>query len=340
MSVIKHMKDKIKYLFLQYYHNRSSRKELEDFFHIINSAKYDQEISDLIKLVYDEIKQTEPSLTYIDNEGNLVLREPDWIKEDANRDNVKPLRKRTAYLVAASFLILFSAGIWFWKSNAGKNITDQALIKQYTVRAEHKYILLSDSSQIWLNASTTLDYPEAFGAKKREVWLNGEAFFDIKHADKIPFIIHTGKVTTTVLGTAFNIKAYSGQHTIVVSVKRGKVSVLSQDKVVATLTPGQEVKVNMDANKLTQQTEKALNANDVGNWQQGYLSYDDETVQEVINDLQRVYNVDIKLTNDSIKNEVITTAFKRDIGPQKALEILSALTDAKLRVGNNGFTLN
>jgi transmembrane sensor len=335
------MKDKIKYLFLQYYHNRSSRKELEDFFHIINSAKYDQEISELVKMVYDEIKQTEPSLTYIDDQGNLVLKEPDWIHEQQANANIKPIRKRYPYLIAASVLILLGISvIWLLKPGNSNTLTNAALVKQFTERSEHKEITLDDSTVIQLNASSTISFPEKFAKDKREVWLSGEAFFDVKHADKWPFIIHTGKVTTTVLGTAFNIKAYPGQQNIVVSVKRGKVSVLKENELVATLIYGQEVKVSENA-ATAKKVEKTLPVTDVGNWQQGYLSYDDEPLQEVINDLQRVYNVDISLKRTDLKNTVITTSFTRDIGPKKALEILSNLTDTKLHTdNNNGFTLN
>ncbi|OCX52792.1 hypothetical protein BEL04_00195 [Mucilaginibacter sp. PPCGB 2223] len=332
------MKDKIKYLFLQYYHNRSSRRELEDFFHIVNSAKHDQEISELVKQVYDEIKLAEPSLTYINDEGQLVLREPDWLQEPDAK--IKPIRKHYPLLIAASVLLLIGIGtLWFYKSGTPGNFADHALVKQFTERSEHKDITLDDGTHIQLNASSTLQFPEVFAKNKREVWLSGEAFFDVKHADKWPFIIHTGKVVTTVLGTAFNIKAYPGQQQIVVSVKRGKVSVLKENQLVAMLIYGQEVKVNTDAVTL-KKTEKTLNTEDVGNWQQGYLSYDDEPLQEVINDLERVYNVDITLKRDNLKNTVITTSFKRDIGPARALQILSSLTDTKVQVMNNQFTLN
>ncbi len=62
---------------------------------------------------------------------------------------------------------------------------------------------------MWLNAESTLEFPENFNKTKREVYLKGEAYFDVKHADKIPFIIYTGEVTTEVLGTAFNIQSLS-----------------------------------------------------------------------------------------------------------------------------------
>src|SRR5439155_2315167 len=104
---------------------------------------------------------------------------------------------------------------------------------------EQKYLLLPDSTQVWLNAASSLEFPEAFQSGKREVYLVGEAFFDVKHAENRPFIIHTGNVTTRVVGTAFNIKGYPDQPDVIVSVKRGKVQVSKNEKLVATLTVGQ-----------------------------------------------------------------------------------------------------
>ena len=116
--------------------------------------------------------------------------------------------------------------------------------KTSTERAEYKYILLPDSTQVWLNAGSTLDYPEHFDETTREVTLTGEAYFDVKHAAEHPFIIHTGQIQTTVLGTAFNINAYTDRSNIQVSVSRGKVKVSRGDQLIATLVKGQEVKVS------------------------------------------------------------------------------------------------
>ena len=118
--------------------------------------------------------------------------------------------------------------------------------KTSTERAEYKYILLPDSTQVWLNAGSTLDYPEHFDEATREVTLVGEAYFDVKHAAEHPFIIHTGQIQTTVLGTAFNINAYTDRSNIQVSVSRGKVKVSRGDQLIAMLVKGQEVKVSQN----------------------------------------------------------------------------------------------
>jgi transmembrane sensor len=204
--------------------------------------------------------------------------------------------------------------------------------KTSTERAEYKYILLPDSTQVWLNAGSTLEYPENFDKTAREVILSGEAYFDVKHAAEHPFIIHTGKIMTTVLGTAFNINAYADRFNIKVSVSRGKVKVSRGDRLLATLVKDQEIKVSKSEN---QSPQKVISTNSVAAWQQGNMVYDDETLGEIIADLERVYNVNIQLTVSRMSSLQVTTRFRRELGISQALEILCKLTDSHL-VQKNG----
>ncbi|HEY0668491.1 MAG TPA: FecR domain-containing protein [Sphingobacteriaceae bacterium] len=332
------MKERITYLFIQYYNNRSTRKELEEFFRIINNAKHDEEINSLIKNAYDEIKQNNPSLTYINEEGKLVLQEPDWLYETISDVPINEKSRRpVVWAIAASVFLLISIGITFWKFNSSST-SELIVVKKFTERTEHKYLLLSDSTQVWLNASTTIKYPENFNKKRREVYLTGEAYFDVKHADKIPFVIHTGDVTTVVLGTAFNIKAYKGQQNITVSVKRGKVRVIQKNKVISTLIKGQEVKIGKGI-KHRKIIEKEGDANKIGAWQYGYLTYEDEYFADIMSDFQRIYNVEIKIENESLNRVVVTTSLDRTIGVQKALQVLCELTDSDLVVTDNQYII-
>lgn len=331
------MKDRITYLFMQYYTNKSTRQELEEFFKMVNAAKHDKEINELIKTVYEEIKKNNPSFTYIDEAGKLVLQEPEWLHNPETATVVMSVKRKQlpVWIAAASILLAVFAAVFFWQTRPG--VTEVSVVQKFTERAEHKFLLLSDSTQVWLNASSTINYPEKFDEKKREVYLNGEAYFDVKHADKIPFVIHTGDVSTVVLGTAFNIKAYEGQQHVTVSVKRGKVQVLKQDKVISTLVKGQEVKINKK--DLQQPADKVIENNNAGSWQYGYLAYEDENFGDIIGDMERVYNTEIIVMNSQLKNIMITTSFNRDIGARKALEILCELTDSKLEIRNNQYLI-
>jgi transmembrane sensor len=335
------MKDRVKYLFIQYYHNRSSRNELDEFFRIVRSARHDARLSELIKEIYEELKQAEPSLTYINEDGELVLKEPVWY----NTENTPGAKIFTlpGKLIAAclAIFLLVGAGLYGLNYYKDNQTTIAVNIQKFTDRGQQMHIILSDSTSITLNASSSITYPEKFTGKIREVTLKGEAFFDVKHADKVPFIIRTGKITTTVLGTAFNIKAYGDLSNFSISVKRGKVSVLSNKKVLTTLIKGESAIIDQSTQLVDNHVVKSTaNLNNIGAWQQGYLVFDDETLGDIVSDLERIYNVNITLKNPQLKNVLITSAFKRDIGAAHALSIICDLTDTHLVLNKQQFIIN
>lgn len=240
---------------------------------------------------------------------------------------------RPVLSVAAAILVLVIAGAaWMLLEKpkqqpvAVNKPVNQSRVTKETHRSEYKYLLLPDSTQVWLNAASTLEFPETFGNKKREVYLKGEAYFDVKHADKIPFIIYTGHVSTEVLGTAFNIKAYPDLEKITVSVKRGKVKVNYENEQVAMLTRGEQVSIGSRDKKIK---EKSIREEDSSAWHEGNLVYDDYSVADILNDLERIYDVKINVVAPEIKQMRVSTSFKREYGVETALEILCRLTDTR-----------
>jgi ferric-dicitrate binding protein FerR (iron transport regulator) len=213
----------------------------------------------------------------------------------------------------------------------------ESSVRKFTQRAEQKYILLPDSTQVWLNVASSIEFPETFQPGKREVYLVGEAFFDVKHAADMPFLIHTGNVTTRVLGTAFNIKAYPDQPDIIVSVKRGKVQVSKNENLVATLIMGQQVTVTAAAQRAEVQP---ASESKVAEWTTGRLSFTSRPLIDIVKDLERNYNVSIELAAPSLEQEVVTTSFRRDIGVEEALDILCGLTNTRLRKENGTYMIS
>ena len=330
------MEERLNYLFTQYLNNTSSQKELEEFFEYIRRTKTDNDLRALIRKVYDEIKKTHPSLAYVDGYGKLVFNEP--VQPGTNSFPGRPRKKKLIRVVPIAIFVLVGAGaVWLYTGTSKKQptITSIAsLTKKFTERKEQRYLLLPVSTQVWLNAASSLEFPDEFKENKREVYLTGEAFFDVKHADNIPFLIHTKNVITTVVGTAFNIKAYPDQKVIIVSVSRGKVKVSRNDQLIATLTKGQQVKVNNTKDKEVV-IEKEVAVEKINSWQQGDLVYDDMAFEDIVKDLQNVFNVEIKIEDPAIRQLNITTSFNRDIGAQKAVTILCRFTKKQL-INENG----
>jgi transmembrane sensor len=304
------MEDRLKYLFKRYLENTCSQKELDEFFGCIHQAERDEVLSQLIRQVYSDLKINEPNTTYVNEKGRLILNEPEWVGQYESKVKIKKSKFRLAAVRVAAVLVI-TAGIWWMnRHEGGEKIPSTpfvSLTKKNTNRSESKFILLEDSSRIWLNASSSLEFPDQFDAAKREVFLSGEAYFDIKHADKIPFIIHTGDVSTTVLGTAFNIKAYPGQKNITISVSRGKVKITRKDGWETTLTKGQQLKLNEEQEEAT---EKNIPAEKIAAWQQGNIVFEDETMEDIISDMERIYNVTIYISHQTLDGVKISTSFR------------------------------
>jgi transmembrane sensor len=322
------MEERLRYLFQRYVDNTCTRKEFEEFLSYVSDAGHDEAVRALIKKVYEDTGQNACSHTWVDESGNLILTNKKWPGEKPGGGSSN--RKKLLSVLAIAACLLVAIVYIYTRQNPATEtnvLAATSLTHKSTARSEYKYVLLPDSTQVWLNAESRLDFPQQFNGKQRVVRLSGEAYFDVKHADKIPFIIQTGKVTTTVLGTAFNIKAYPGQKNVIVSVSRGKVKVNFDDKEVATLVKGQRVKVS---NTDMRMVEKKPVVDEPASWQQGLLAYDDETIAEIIADLERVYDVSIRVTNEAVREMRVSTRFEREKGVEQALQVLSKLTETVL----------
>jgi ferric-dicitrate binding protein FerR (iron transport regulator) len=258
--------------------------------------------------------------------GNVVNTDKVGYEKDRPIGKVIRLYRWSANVAV---LLLVGLGIYFLMNRLlpatpkGNDVMHYQVVS--TARSNQKKVVLPDGSQVWLNAASTIRYPDSFGSQERSVELYGEAWFDVQHDEQVPFIIHTGNITTRVIGTAFDIKAYPGQQNRIISVQRGKVNVMAGDKILATLEKGRQVRIIGTVCEV-----RDIDTVSVAAWKLGNLYYKDESFGDIIADLQRVFKDSIQIKNNSLKAIVTTEAFNKDIGLHKALEILCNITDGRL----------
>lgn len=240
-------------------------------------------------------------------------------------------RKRwsaTVAWTAAACLLLVGAALLFvvTKNSSRSNIiasTPKAIQKS----ANHKYLKLADGSKVLLNDSSLLTYPEAFSGNTREVTLTGEAFFDIQHDPKHPFIIHTGELTTTVLGTAFNIKAFKKDHKVTVTVTRGKVRVQKGEQLLAVLTPDQQVIYDIPA---ARHIQEAVNADKILSWKEYDLIMDDVTLEEAAMRIGKQYGKKVRFVNDKPKDCRFSASFLNRNTLDQVLNVVGQITNTTI----------
>jgi len=185
-------------------------------------------------------------------------------KEKGRIVQMRPWR-RVLQIAAMSVFII--GAYWLW-NNTATNAADEFVAFQ-TYENENKEIELPDGSKIWLNENSSIRYAADF--QKRDVTLNGEAFFEVARMEDSPFEISSGGATTRVLGTSFNIRAYPDEAQVELTVKTGKVAFSDEKKTdTKILTAGEAANYEKEAKKVLE--SPALEANALA-WQTKTLAF-------------------------------------------------------------------
>lgn len=182
--------------------------------------------------------------------------------------------------------------------------------------------ILPDGTMIYLNAGSEIKYDVNTNSKTREVFINGEAWFDVEHNEKRPFIVHTPYYDVKVLGTQFNIKTYEDEETTVTTLEEGAVQVLSSTKLKLqediVLKPGEQLIYNKRTRKLY------LNEVDTRlytSWKENKLIFLEMSFGDLVKLLERRYGVNILVADKSLLKERYTGTIKNET----ILEILNII---------------
>lgn len=178
-----------------------------------------------------------------------------------------------------------------------------------------------DGSKIWLNAGSTVRLDKNFSGKTREVYLQGEAFFDVVHDARKPFVIHTGEITTQVLGTAFNVSAYP-QNEISVVVLKGLVGVKDEHRLLGLVKPDQQLKYDR---KTSTSSSGQINARLVTSWMRNELQLNNVSMGDAAETLARWYNVKIVFNDASLKGSSFTASFSNGTPLKQVMGIISKI---------------
>lgn len=209
------------------------------------------------------------------------------------------------------------------KYTAKSNIEYQTI---KTPRGKDFHIILSDGTEVWLNTESCLKFPNIFTEEERRVILKGEAFFNVAHNEKCPFIVCTEGIDTKVLGTKFNVCSYNEEQRHLTLVE-GKVEVnnnISQESAI--LSPGQNI---------TYDSENKAQINEVNTaaytaWTEGMFYFEDKPLKEIMSTIGRWYNVDIFFENEDLYNITLNFWASRNSSINDAITLLNDLGKVKI----------
>lgn len=303
----------------------SEFKSLDDLMNIKFSSKFSPQQNKIEKSwekLYEKIQQPDPLPIQI--------------------VSLKPNRNRRLMIIissiAASLIITLSIGFLFFK-NVIHNADKLNIIS--TQNGSKSKVQMPDGTEVWLNGGSKITYNDQYGINTRTVTLIGEAYFDVKHDSKHPFIILTKNLTLKVLGTAFNVKAYDTESESEATLIRGSLEVSfptrPNEKIV--LKPKEKVSFvdnnfNIKPSEVvkTEQQKPMISLTKVDYlpkeklieeiaWTDNRLIFRSKEFKELALDLERWYNVKIEIQNNKIKDKKFTGIFKNET----VLEALDAL---------------
>jgi ferric-dicitrate binding protein FerR (iron transport regulator) len=256
---------------------------------------------------------------------------------------ISPVWRRYWWQVAAAVLLAVTLG-WYWQYSAGSGGSPAyQSMQQETVPLTEKEnrsrqpvsIRLSDGSTVVMEPGSRLRYPEKFTGKRREVYLSGEAFFQVAKNSYQPFLVYANQTVTKVLGTSFRIKAFDKAQTVSVAVKTGRVSFyaakeyekLQREDQPETrgviLTPNQRGMFHLADKRLEKGLVEQPELLSAGKTP-AELVFEDRPVSEVLQLLERSYGIDILYDEEALARCPITTTF----GDESLYERLSLICQA------------
>lgn len=241
-----------------------------------------------------------------------------------------------AFVGIACFLLVYP---YINSTGNTDKIRESSRVNEITVnRGAKTKIRLPDGTHVWVNADSKLSYPETFKGPLREVYLEGEGYFDVVKDAAHPFIVHTAGLDIRVLGTTFNVKAYEAESTIEATLIHGAIEVMEPNQTgvpLAILKPHEKLIFNKLAvardnkkdnlNKSGNLNEEVLKvpaftidriANNIvdsaiieTSWVYNRLTFEDEKFDNIAVSMERWFNVKIKINNDQIKSFRLTGSF-------------------------------
>ncbi|NCC99323.1 MAG: FecR family protein [Bacteroidia bacterium] len=291
-----------------------------------------------------------------DRKEQFYEYEEDWKKQYANEDTIKAWQKvynrmqvaesvmlpsksqsffswKLLSVAAVIILLIGFSGLFFLHSSNWREK------EQYEFRVAYGgqgTIILSDGTKVWLNAGSTLTYDDDF-SNNRLVYLDGEAYFEVtKHKGK-QFVVRSGNYELTVLGTKFNLSAYADDNLIVASLVEGAIKVACNEEL-RHMDPNQTLSFNKSLHKFVDQTDADVHQSFA--WKDNHIEYNSILMSDLMNKLNRKFDVNIQVESEKINQEEVRVAFRNNESVDEILLALKELIPMTIARNGNNIIIN
>jgi transmembrane sensor len=291
--------------------NLTEEEKILLFSRVLGQVEEKQGTSQTRRLIIGLLKYAAIALLFFSIGALLFYKQNQFNPHFLTQKLSEPVPENVAKLIRANgqdILLKENKSILQYKTDGKLVLNDDTITLDNTISAPEtamnqliipygktSEVLLPDGTKVFLNAGSRLVYPENFSGKTREVFLIGEAFFDVKHDQDHPFIVQVSDLHIKVLGTRFNISAYSGENIIETVLVEGKVRLEKNNaglfERATELVPDQLASFD----RTTEQTNiRTVNSENYTLWTAGILKFESTDLNRITKRLERFYNIRFK----------------------------------------------
>lgn len=327
-----------------------SEQEQEYVYNWISDPKNKEEVSAIMKISWDkspnEIPEGMPDKQYFiqsvlekNNDYNLLQNRKKYQPKIQSHEKPGTSQKWFILKVAASLIFAIAIGFSLHQYTKQSTVVDEIVfIEKSNPNGRKSTIVLPDGSKAILNSDSKIRYEKGFNENFREVILEGEAFFEVEKKPSRPFIVSTGDISTTVLGTSFNVRAYAKSDNIQVAVVTGKVEVKkasyygNETEDVVFLTPSKIATYQREERKIT---TSSFNMEEVVGWKDGILIFKNADQTEIAKRLKAWYGLAIEFEGGkNIMNKRYTGKFDNN-SLEYVLKAISYTSEISYEITDN-----
>lgn len=303
----------------------ASPDEKASFFEGLKNDNNEQEIYYQVKSLWVRVTSHKTKVD-VDSEFDTL-----WQKiQKSETKTISLYRKILQYAAVAIVLIgIGTLAGYFLSTNHLSG--ELAAVQHYSsMKGSVSSLELADGTKVWLNSDTKLSYCFDKKEKRRFAELSGEAYFEVAHNDKYPFMVKVGELTIRDLGTTFNIKAYSDDQIVETSLIEGKVDLLNaKNKIIMDLQPGERATYYPAENKIE---TGSVSINVLNAWREGKFIVRDQKLEEIFKEISRWYDVKFQFENESLKSQRFTGNLKKSTSLQSVMNIIKQASNFNYRI--------
>ena len=330
-------------LLAKYVSNECSDSEKREIEFWINANEKNRNIYSSVKKIWEtsvkNFDESDVNAIWAKVKTKTILKDFEATKDSPVIDyKISPMKRFFSYPLlryAAVFILAVSISVIYYFYSGTPSPSNYITLKVENGTQEE--IVLSDGSKVIIDAGSVFEYPKKFLDDVKDVKLVGEAYFEVKSDPDKKFRVSSKNALVTVLGTKFNIRAIEDIPNISVSVSEGIVSLSSSKKDEDYVVVNEGFQASIDAsNNLSQLT--SIQLENISSWINGEIYFENVSLTEVINQLERWYDVEFEYDDSKIKNERLTLLIHNK-SLNEMLELISALTNSNYTVDNSRITI-